>query len=128
MQFIEGDTLTEGRGTFLYMDPQTIKDEGYNETCDNYSFCCMAWEVLSGKWLPSVTLKELMNMAKLNKYRKQTFPKWIPLELRKVLATGFEEDLNKRACWDDITEALSKIFPKLHINITSRNIFSRRFY
>ena len=86
------------------MDPQTVKGE-YDERCDYYSYCCMSYEVLSGEWLPRITLRDLWRMKE---NRRPSFPPCIPLELRTVLLSGFEEKLERRASWNDTIEALSK--------------------
>ena len=89
------------------MDPQTIKGE-YNESCDYFSYCCVAYEVLSGKLLPRITKhKEFENISKSDN-KRPPFPEWIPRELRTILLSGFEETLSKRATWDETIAALGK--------------------
>ena len=104
-RFVEATgSFTDGRGTFKYMDPQTIKG-AYNASCDFYSYCCVAYEVLTGDCLPNISLGELF---KLVQNRRPEFPDSIPSELKSVLTSGFEEDLEKRADWYDTIEAISK--------------------
>ena len=110
IQFLDiGGTFTDGRGTFTYMDPQTLRMRGdgrYDQSCDFYSYCCLAYEVLSGEWLPRIT--KFITLMKMEVNRRPEFPDSIPINLRKTLLSGFEEDLDKRAGWDDAMKALSE--------------------
>ena len=87
-----------------YTDPFILQDE-YHEKCDFFSFCCVSFEVLSGERLPQLKLKELLT-SKQN--RRPVFPDWISDRLRTVLLSGFEEDISKRADWEETTPALSE--------------------
>ena len=94
------------------MDPQTLRLRGdgrYDQSCDFYSYCCLAYEVLSGEWLPRIT--KLITLMKMEVNRRPHFPRIIPIELRTILFSGFEEDRDKRASWDVVLRVLRKILP-----------------
>ena len=94
------------------MDPQTLRLRGdgrYDQSCDFYSYCCLAYEVLSGEWLPRIT--KLITLMKMEVNRRPHFPRIIPIELRMILFSGFEEDRDKRASWDVVLRVLRKILP-----------------
>ena len=84
------------KGTYKYMDPHN------NHSCDYYSLCSMAYELLSGDWLPNISFSELKQKG------RPTFPENIPLGLKKVLLSGFEENIDDRATWDVAITAISK--------------------
>ena len=62
----------------------------------------MAYELLSGDWLPNISFSELKQKG------RPTFPENIPLGLKKVLLSGFEENIDDRATWDVAITAISK--------------------
>lgn len=123
IQFLDiGGTFTDGRGTFTYMDPQTLRLRGdgrYDQSCDFYSYCCLAYEVLSGEWLPRIT--KLITLMKMKVNRRPLFPRTIPIELRTILFSGFEEDRDKRASWDVVLKTLRTIVPDKELFCTGES-------
>ena len=85
------------------MDPLSVTI-GNNKASDFYSFCVLALEVLTGKFIPKIkTLGDLMER------RNPEIPESIPEELRKHLSSGFDEDQSKRSSWTDVIVALRKL-------------------
>ena len=94
--------MTFGKGTFTYMDPAAAT-KGNNKATDYYSFCVLALEVLTGKFIPKIT-----TFGDLLERTKPEVPEFIPKELRRHLVSGFEEDQAKRSSWTDVIVALRK--------------------
>ena len=93
-------SLTYGKGTFTYMDPAAVT-KGNNKATDFYSFCVLALEVLTGKFVPKIpTLGDLVERE------VPIIPDDIPKNLRCHLKSGFDEDQTKRSSWTDIIVAL----------------------
>ena len=100
-------SLTFGKGTFTYMDPAAAT-KGNNKATDYYSFCVLALEVLTGKFIPKIT-----TFGDLLERTKPEVPDSIPKELRRHLVSGFDEDQTKRSSWTDVIVALRKYFSYL---------------
>ena len=95
-------SLTYGKGTFTYMDKLAFT-KGNNEATDFFSYCVLASEVLSGKFVPKITdVDTLLNRG------SPEIPENVPKELRNCLVSGFDEDQEKRANWTDVIIALRK--------------------
>ena len=77
--------------------------QGNNKATDLFSFCMLAIEVLSGQFIPKIT-----DLDSILKRPNPVFPDSIhvPNELRDCLASGFDEDQNKRSSWTDIIACL----------------------
>ena len=93
-------SLTKGKGTFTYMDKAAVKN-GNNMATDFYSFCVLAFEVLSGELIPVIP-----HLDALLKRENPTIPEKVPNELRECLMSGFDEDQTKRASWTKTIIAL----------------------
>ena len=77
--------------------------QGNNVATDFFSYCILAYEVLTGKFVPKITdVDSLMNRD------TPSFPETIPEELRRCLSSGFDEDQEKRAKWTEVIVALRK--------------------
>ena len=98
-------SLTKGKGTFTYMDKAAVKN-GNNMATDFYSFCVLAFEVLSGELIPVIP-----HLDALLKRENPTIPEKVPNELRECLMSGFDEDQTKRASWTKTVIALRKFIP-----------------
>ena len=95
-------SLTYGKGTFTYMDPAAAIT-GNNKATDYYSFCILAIEVLTGKFIPKIT-----TFGDLLERTKPEVPEFIPKELRSHLVSGFDEDQAERSSWTDVIVTLRK--------------------
>ena len=100
----EGGSLTEGVGTLTYMDPLVARG-GYDKRSDFYSYCVVAYEVLSGEFLPQI--KNFFTVTQTEKNIRPPFPESIPEDLKEKLLSGFEENLDNRSSWNDVIESLS---------------------
>ena len=94
--------MTKGKGTFTYMDKAAVQ-HGNNMATDFYSFCVLAFEVLSGELIPVIP-----HLDALLKRENPTIPEKVPNELRECLMSGFDEDQTKRASWTKTIIALRK--------------------
>ena len=87
------------------MDPRAYNIAN-DEYTDLFSFCSLASEVLTGQWLPRIkdgkTLRDTVENV------RPPFPDNIPDRLRRFLLSGFEENVKKRASWEEIIDALCK--------------------
>ena len=91
------------------MDPAAVT-KGNNRATDVYSFCVLALEVLSGRFVDKITsLDGLMKRAKPTS--SSEFPETVPKKLRTLLCSGFDEDQDRRTSWTQLIVA----FRKLHI-------------
>ena len=103
MQWVDTQaSLTEGRGTLLYMDPRAAQEHN-NKYTDMYSFCTLASEVLTGRKPPTTDWKTIM---KIKSNTRPPFPDCLSKRLRECLLSGFEWNFKKRASWEDIIKAL----------------------
>ena len=84
------------------MDPAAAT-KGNNKATDYYSFCVLALEVLTGKFIPKIT-----TFADLLERTKPEVPEFIPKELRSHLVSGFDENQPERSSWTDVIVALRK--------------------
>ena len=85
------------------MDPAAAT-KGNNKASDFYSFCVLATEVLTGKFVPKVpTLGDLLERE------VPVVSEDIPLNLRLHLSSGFDPDQSKRSNWTDVIGALRKL-------------------
>ena len=82
---------------------------GNDKATDYYSFCVLALEVLTGKFIPKIT-----TFGDLLERSKPEVPEFIPRELRKHLISGFDEDHANRSSWTDVIVALRKNILSLH--------------
>ena len=105
-------SLTYGKGTFTYMDPAAAT-KGNNKATDYYSFCVLALEVLTGKFIPKIT-----TFGDLLERKKPEVPESIPKELRRHLSSGFDNDQEKRSSWTDVIIALRKLSFTIYSAIT----------
>ena len=108
---IEGTmSLTEGKGTCAYMEPRVTKVPN-DKASDLFSYCMMASEVLTGKWVPRHSLINLVHLEQSGINPRPPFPKHIPDEIREELLSGFDEDLSKRPTWEQLMKEL-QVFSK----------------
>ena len=77
--------------------------KGNNQATDFFSYCVLASEVLSGKFVPKITdVDTLLNRG------SPDIPENVPEQLRSCLLSGFDEDQEKRSNWTDVIIALRK--------------------
>ena len=69
------------------MDKAAVQ-HGNNMATDFYSFCVLAFEVLSGELIPVIP-----HLDALLKRQNPTIPEKVPNELRECLMSGFDEEL-----------------------------------
>ena len=92
------------------MDKAAVK-QGNNKATDFFSFCMLAYEVLSGEFVPKIgDLDSLMERS------NPMLPLCVPKTLRDCLMSGFDEEQDKRATWTDTIIALRKL-SKLFLTI-----------
>ena len=77
--------------------------QGNNKATDYFSFCMLAYEVLSGEFIPRIA-----NLDSLIKRPSLVIPLSVPKALRDCLMSGFDEEQAKRATWTDAIIALRK--------------------
>ena len=98
------------------MDPRACRE--HNDTyTDLFSFCSLASEVLTGKWLPRI--EKLKTVLDTYENVRPPFPDTIPDRLKRVLLSGFEEDVEKRASCEEIIDALCKC----HVRYQPKSLF-----
>ena len=85
--------------------------QGNNKATDFFSFCMLAYEVLSGEFIPRIA-----NLDSLIKRPSIVIPLSVPNTLRDCLMSGFDEEQDKRATWTDTIIALRKL-SKLFLTI-----------
>ena len=89
------------------MDPAAVT-KGNNRATDVYSFCVLALEVLSGRFVDKITsLDGLMKRPKPTSCLE--FPETVPKKLRTLLCSGFDEDQNRRTSWTQLIVAFRKL-------------------
>ena len=98
------------------MDPRACQKHN-DEYTDLFSFCSLASEVLTGKWLPRI--EKLKTVQDTYKNVRPPFPDTIPDRLKRVLLSGFEEDVEKRASCEEIIDALCKC----HVRYQPKSLF-----
>ena len=77
--------------------------KGNNKSTDFFSFCVLAAELLSGKFIPKIT-----DVDSLLSRTNPDIPENVPKELRNCLLSGFDEDQKQRGDWSDVILALRK--------------------
>ena len=87
------------------MDPRACREHNDKFT-DLFSFCSLASEVLTGNWLPRI--EKIKTVLDTYENVRPPFPDNIPDRLKRVLLSGFEENVEKRASWEEIIGALCK--------------------
>ena len=85
------------------MDKAAVK-QGNNKATDYFSFCMLAYEVLSGEFVPKIG-----NLDSLMERTNPIIPLSVPKTLRDCLMSGLDEDQAKRATWTDTIIALRKL-------------------
>ena len=88
------------------MDPLVAQGSDYDHRSDFYSYCAVAYEVLSGQFLPRI--ERLITVLNTTKNVRPPFPESISNELRAIFLSGFEENPDKRLTLDDAIDCLSK--------------------
>lgn len=101
--------LTGETGTYLYMAPEVVRHEPYNEKCDVYSFAVLLNEILSGdppfieSNLGAVSIA--CNVAK-GKMRPALAKSVVPKQLLSLIAQAWSQDPAKRPSFVQITKEL----------------------
>eukprot|EP00978_Attheya_sp_CCMP212_P028467 scaffold98343_cov54-Attheya_sp.AAC.1 len=88
--------LTSRIGTLIYMAPEVVIGEPYNEKADVYSFAMLLWEMLALKEpFPKCTAKIHEKMVVRGSHRPEISKKW-PSNVQALIEACWAKDLGKR--------------------------------
>eukprot|EP01112_Ceratiomyxa_fruticulosa_P016566 TRINITY_DN502_c0_g1_i1.p1 TRINITY_DN502_c0_g1~~TRINITY_DN502_c0_g1_i1.p1 ORF type:complete len:506 (+),score=82.07 TRINITY_DN502_c0_g1_i1:199-1716(+) len=109
---VKSSNLREQVGSPLWMAPEVLKGEPYNEKCDVYSFAVCVWEFLTAAipYEECTEMDELLDLVVVQQKRPR-FPRGTPQELIDLLNQCWDPDSEKRL---DFT----KILDRLHTILT----------
>lgn len=106
-------SMTEQTGTALYMAPEQIKNEKYDNRVDVYSFAILAYEIITGKQ-PFYELGENINKfqlwTKVVNGTRPTLTSDIPEKMRNLIQKCWSNEVDERPSFDEIFKTLSEDF------------------
>mmetsp|Transcript_30239 Transcript_30239/g.76059 ORF Transcript_30239/g.76059 Transcript_30239/m.76059 type:complete len:512 (+) Transcript_30239:118-1653(+) len=123
------DTVFLWKGTFIYMAPEVMTRDFFNEKIDVYSFGMILWQLMSRK-LPFddiETRKEIFERVCMQDYRPP-IPEDTPPHLQRLIKACWEKNPNDRPSFYSILMQLDRIIPKLAIPDTQGRKFWRMNY
>lgn len=97
------DAETESVGTPLWMAPEVLGGNEYNESCDVYSFAIVLWELLTMKQpFGDVSSIEELKELVIEKGQRPPIPDICPRTLAKLMERCWHKDPAKRPQFVDI--------------------------
>jgi len=109
-------TMTGCIGTPHYMAPEVIHEDRYTEKADIYSLGIILWEILTGE-IPYRGWNTIQIAMKVVQGIRPQFPELVPTELRELVASCWDEHVDKRPTCAVIIQHLVSIAHAKHVRI-----------
>jgi len=116
-------------GTPLWMAPEVLRNEKYDETADVYSFGIVLWELYTQKdpFVDIAGVPELVESVKQNGYHPE-IPKDCPKKLRSLIEVCLSVNPQERPNFSHMLSAFdSIILESILLDNTGRNIWLKYF-
>jgi len=117
------------KGTALYMAPEVMRQEAFNEKADVYSFGLILWELLTGEE-PFPQYEELDPFYQAICYddERPPIPPDTPLSLTTLMKNCWDADPANRPPFEDIRKCLDEILVECCIQEPSARTFWKKYF
>jgi len=97
-------------GTPLWIAPEVLQNESYNEKCDLYSYGMVLWEILTGSDpFPEIETYSSMVQAVCQEHKRPVIPANCPPTLKKILEACWDANPENRPSFQDILDDFESI-------------------
>lgn len=108
---LDETAMTGETGTYMYMAPEVVKHDHYDEKCDVYSFGVMLCEILSGNppFIETYLTPMQMAVGVSDGSLRPKLPHGLNPKLTTLISSSWAQDSSKRPAFSQITQTLKGV-------------------
>jgi len=128
-QIKAADSLVEPKGTLVWMAPEMILGEGYNEKVDVYSFGIILWEILTRqKPYPHYVDPKAFCNAICFSHERPPIPPDTPAALKRLMTSCWSSTPSERISFSQIVQSLSEIMVDCVVQNEAAGQFWKKYF
>ena len=110
-----GEDLTGETGTYIYMAPEVIKSQHYDNRADIFSFGVLLYEIATGiePYQPHNSTGIQIARGVADQALRPKIPDTLHPALRAIIEMCWQQDANERPCFSNTLKSMDKMVPEI---------------